>query len=42
MADHRQVGETVWERFNAEKKDTLWYYRELTDTFKGGPALLAD
>jgi (p)ppGpp synthase/HD superfamily hydrolase len=27
------VGEKVWARFNVPKKQTLWYYRSLADTF---------
>ncbi len=33
LADHRAVGERVWERFNAPKQATLWYYRALADAF---------
>ena len=33
LADHRVVGERVWERFNAPKDATLWYYRALSDAF---------
>jgi hypothetical protein len=31
IKDYRQVGEKVWERFNAGKPDQLWYYRTVTD-----------
>lgn len=34
VADYRLVGEQVWERFNAGREQSLWYYRELADTFK--------
>jgi len=34
VADYRLVGEQVWERFNAGRDQSLWYYRELADTFK--------
>jgi GTP pyrophosphokinase len=27
------VGEKVWARFNVSKKNTLWYYRSLANTF---------
>ena len=33
LADHRAVGERVWERFNVPKQATLWYYRALADAF---------
>lgn len=35
LADYRLKGEELWERFNAPKEGTLWYYRSLADTFKG-------
>ena len=28
-ADYRQAGEAVWERFRANKEETLWFYREV-------------
>jgi (p)ppGpp synthase/HD superfamily hydrolase len=30
MKDYREVGEQVWDRFNAGKPDQLWYYRAVT------------
>ncbi len=30
-ADHKQVGEQLWERFNAPKDKQAWYYREIQD-----------
>jgi (p)ppGpp synthase/HD superfamily hydrolase len=30
LKDYREVGDQVWERFNAGKSDQLWYYREVT------------
>ena len=33
LADHRQIGDRLWKRFNATKKETLWYYRSLARTF---------
>ncbi len=30
IKDYREVGEKVWERFNAGKLDQLWYYRTVT------------
>jgi (p)ppGpp synthase/HD superfamily hydrolase len=31
--DYRQSGAKLWERFNAERGETLWYYRELSHRF---------
>ena len=44
LLDFRQVGETVWERFNGGREGTLWYYRALTDTYKrlGAMPLVAE
>jgi tetratricopeptide (TPR) repeat protein len=33
LRDLRDVGESVWDRFNGGKDGTLWYYRTLTDLF---------
>ncbi len=33
LADYREIGELLWERFNAERDETLWYYRELSTLF---------
>lgn len=33
LSDYRLKGEELWERFNAPKEGTLWYYRSLADTF---------
>ena len=33
LADHREIGDGVWERFTATKGETLWYYRALADAF---------
>jgi len=35
IADHSQVGDAVWARFNGGKEGTLWYYRSLVDAFRG-------
>jgi len=32
LADHRRLGEAVWDRFTAGR-ETLWYYRALVDAF---------
>ena len=33
LADYRDVGEAVWNRFNAGRAAQLWYYRRLADAF---------
>ncbi len=33
LADWREEGDRVFERFRAGKQGTLWYYRALTDTY---------
>ena len=30
LSDYRALGDEVWQRFQAGKEDTLWYYREVT------------
>lgn len=43
LADHRQVGEALWDRFNPKKDGTLWYYRALATAFlELGPRQLAE
>ncbi len=32
LADYRVLGEDLWQRFNAPRDDTLWYYRALVNT----------
>jgi (p)ppGpp synthase/HD superfamily hydrolase len=34
LTDYRDVGEKLWERFNAGKDDQLWYYRRLVKHFR--------
>jgi (p)ppGpp synthase/HD superfamily hydrolase len=34
LSDYRKVGEKLWKRFNAPKKDQLWYYGELVKTLQ--------
>ena len=29
VRDHRQMGDAIFDRFNPEKEETLWYYRAL-------------
>jgi (p)ppGpp synthase/HD superfamily hydrolase len=33
LADHLQLGEEVWERFNAGIEDLLWFYRSCVKAF---------
>jgi len=44
VADYRAVGEQLWERFNASRDETLWYYRSLIDVFRetGGGAMTVE
>lgn len=35
LHDHKLVGNRVWARFKGKKSGTLWYYRRLTEEFKG-------
>lgn len=34
LADYRQLGEPLWDRFNGGRDGTLWYYRALADAFR--------
>jgi len=36
LHDYRHQGERLWRRFNAGKKDQLWYYRSLVEVLKKG------
>jgi hypothetical protein len=38
LSDYREVGESVWLRFNGGREGTLWYYRALVKEFKRGKA----
>lgn len=33
LSDYRDLGESVWSRFNGGRDGTLWYYRTLRDEF---------
>ena len=33
ISDYREIGESVWSRFNGGREGTLWYYRTLRDVF---------
>ena len=34
LRDHRADPDGIWDRFSAEKEDTLWYYRELVRAYR--------
>jgi (p)ppGpp synthase/HD superfamily hydrolase len=38
LADYREIGEPVWERFQGKREGTLWYYRALLDEFRHNKA----
>jgi (p)ppGpp synthase/HD superfamily hydrolase len=38
LADYREIGESVWARFNGGREGTLWYYRALRDELRRGKA----
>jgi GTP pyrophosphokinase len=43
LADYRQVGDRLWERFNAGKEETLWYYGEIVRVLRqAGNSALVD
>ena len=33
ISDHREIGESIWSRFQGGRDGTLWYYRALLDEF---------
>lgn len=33
LADYREIGESIWARFNGGRDGTLWYYRALLEEF---------
>ena len=33
LSDYREVGESIWARFNGGRQGTLWYYRNLLEEF---------
>jgi GTP pyrophosphokinase len=35
LDDYREDGEPLWDRFKGGREGTLWYYRALTDAFRG-------
>ncbi len=44
LADYRELGEALWDRFNGGEEGTLWYYRSLVEVFHqaGGPMPLVE
>lgn len=34
LSDYRDLGEELWDRFNAGRDGVLWYYRSLADEFR--------
>lgn len=34
LSDYREVGESIWARFNGGREGTLWYYRALVQEFQ--------
>lgn len=34
LADYREIGENLWDRFTGKKEGTLWYYRAVADTLR--------
>ena len=34
LFDHDRIGDQIWDRFSAEKEDTLWYYESLAEEFQ--------
>ncbi len=42
VADVREVGDPVFERFNGHKAGTLWYYTALVEAFRGFPNRMVD
>jgi (p)ppGpp synthase/HD superfamily hydrolase len=37
ISDYREVGDSIWERFNGGREGTLWYYRALLAQFARRP-----
>jgi GTP pyrophosphokinase len=37
VADLRRVGDALWDRFNAGRDETLWYYRSVIDAMRANP-----
>jgi (p)ppGpp synthase/HD superfamily hydrolase len=41
LADVRELGPVMFERFTAGRDEQLWYYRSLVDAFRGYPSGMA-
>ena len=37
LHDYHTIGDALWQRFNAGKAGTLWYYRAVTDALRVAP-----
>ncbi len=37
LADYREIGDAVWDKFKKGRDGTLWYYRELVKAFRAAP-----
>ncbi len=37
LADYREFGDAVWDKFQGKRDGTLWYYRELVKAFRSAP-----
>lgn len=44
LLDKHDAGEHIWDRFNASKQESLWYYRTLADIYREslGPTALVN
>jgi (p)ppGpp synthase/HD superfamily hydrolase len=38
LSDYRILGDGLWDRFNADRDQILWYYRALIEVFQDRPA----
>ena len=34
LLDHRRIGDLIWDRFTADRDETLWYYESLVGAFE--------
>lgn len=41
LADLRELGSAMFERFTAGRDEQLWYYRSLVQAFRGHPSRMA-
>ena len=42
LSDYRTLGEDLWTRFNGGKEGTLWYYRAVVNTLRGGGLIVEE